>query len=212
MLKGFKHIQHIIISNTGETQDYGGSLSTILGLWTIMMSFILLLQYEMGSIYFALLLWIWSFLLIDGNNYLIRKRDSIFSEILALNKTLQKSKNKIDDIDSISSKIEQISYLFQDLIYNSHFTSLLYSRITSKEQLQLINDELLLLIDYLTDLRSDLKIRLIEHQKTLKNAEIEVETNIHWTTELNQVSELQKARLDRQIEQFEELQRVLIKI
>ena len=34
---------------------------------------------------------------------------------------------------------------------------------------------------------------------------------VHWTTDLNQVSALQQSRLDKQIEQFEELQRVLVK-
>ncbi len=64
----------------------------------------------------------------------------------------------------------------------------------------------------LTDLRSDLQIRLIEKQQTLKKAEVEIENNIYWTPELSQVSELQMARLDREIEQFEELQRVLVKV
>jgi len=64
----------------------------------------------------------------------------------------------------------------------------------------------------LTYLRSDLSIRLAEQQSTLESAKSEVEKNITWTTELNQVSELQLARLNRQIEKFEELQRVLVKI
>lgn len=64
----------------------------------------------------------------------------------------------------------------------------------------------------LTDLRSDLTIRIQEQQSTLESAKSEVEKNIAWTTELNQVSELQRVRLDKQIEQFEELQRVLVRI
>lgn len=68
------------------------------------------------------------------------------------------------------------------------------------------------LIAILIDLRSDLNLRLIEQQKTLEQAKSEVEKNIKWTTELNQVSELQRTRLDKQIEQFEELQKVLVKV
>ena len=72
------------------------------------------------------------------------------------------------------------------------------------------------LIEYLLiiliNLRSDLQLRLEEQQKTLEQTKSEVEKNIHWTTELEQVSELQRARLDRQIEQFEELQKVLVKV
>ena len=75
-----------------------------------------------------------------------------------------------------------------------------------------LQSEVLFLISILTDLRSDLSIRLAEQEQILESAKSEVEKNIQWTTELNKVSELQRARLDRQIEQFEELQRVLIRV
>ncbi len=68
------------------------------------------------------------------------------------------------------------------------------------------------IITIITDVITDLQLRLEEQQKTLEQAKSEVEKNITWTTELNQVSELQKARLDRQIEQFEELQKILVKV
>ena len=53
---------------------------------------------------------------------------------------------------------------------------------------------------------------MTHQQSILQSTKTEVEKNIHGTTELDQVSELQRARLDRQIEQFEELQRVLVKV
>jgi pyruvate-formate lyase len=64
----------------------------------------------------------------------------------------------------------------------------------------------------LKDLRSYLHTRVTEQQKALESAKSEVEKNILGTTTLEQVSEIQKARLDRQIEQFEELQKVLVKV
>ncbi len=64
----------------------------------------------------------------------------------------------------------------------------------------------------LTNLRSDLQLRLIEQQQTLEQAKSSLSTHVHWSDELGRVSELQRARLDKQIEQFEELQRVLVKI
>ncbi len=67
-------------------------------------------------------------------------------------------------------------------------------------------------ISVLTDLRSDLATRLTEQQKILESAKTEVEKNITGTPELLAVSEAQKLRLDRQIEQFEELQRVLVRV
>ena len=75
-----------------------------------------------------------------------------------------------------------------------------------------VKDQSLKIVRILTDLRSDLTLRLAEQQKTLEWAKSDVEMNIVWTPELNEVSELQKARLDRQIEQFEELQKVLVEV
>lgn len=72
--------------------------------------------------------------------------------------------------------------------------------------------EIELFILILADTQSNLSIRLTEQQQTLESAKSEVEKNIVWSTELNQVSELQQARLDRQIEQFKELQRALVKV
>ena len=75
-----------------------------------------------------------------------------------------------------------------------------------------VKDQSLKIVRILTDLRSDLALHLAEQQKTLESAKSDVEKNISWTPELNAVSELQKSRLDRQIEQFEELQRVLVEV
>ena len=75
-----------------------------------------------------------------------------------------------------------------------------------------LNLQIAFLLEQLLIARTNLSIRLAEQQQTLESAKSEVEKNIIWTTELNKVSELQWARLDKQIEQFEELQRVLMKV
>lgn len=62
----------------------------------------------------------------------------------------------------------------------------------------------------LSNLKGDLNMHIEKEQSTLESAKSEVEKNIKWTTELNQISELQRARLDKQIKQFEDLQRLLI--
>ncbi len=67
-------------------------------------------------------------------------------------------------------------------------------------------------MNFLIDLRSDLASRLTEQRQILESAKTEVEENITGTPELIAVSELQKTRLDRQIEQLEELQRVLVRV
>lgn len=62
------------------------------------------------------------------------------------------------------------------------------------------------------DFKNDLGVHINEQQKILESAKLEVENNIKWTPELEEVSELQKIRLDNQVKQFEELQRVLVKV
>ncbi len=77
---------------------------------------------------------------------------------------------------------------------------------------QAVLEDIWFFINFIQNLRSDLQLRLTEQQQTIEQAKSEVSEHIHGTDELNQVSELQRQRLDRQIEQFEELQRVLVKI
>lgn len=64
----------------------------------------------------------------------------------------------------------------------------------------------------LDNLKSDLVRKIRDMGKTIESASYSLSTHIHWTDELNQVSELQRQRLDKQIEQFEDLQRVLVKV
>ncbi len=75
-----------------------------------------------------------------------------------------------------------------------------------------LRKELHFLFSILKDLRSDLISSLSEQKRILKSAKTEVTENIKWSTELEKVSEVQKVRLDKQIEQFEELQKVLVKV
>ncbi len=116
--------------------------------------------------------------------------------------------NTIDITDAIDDIMENMKTM-QVLIWES-------ISLTRKSTLSIFRDlakkELLFCTGILEDLRSDLSIRLTEQQQSLESAKSEVEKNIQWTTELESVSELQRARLDRQIEQFEELQKVLVKV
>lgn len=108
-------------------------------------------------------------------------------------------KDILDTIPVILDKIKKIEKIFR---YN----------LNEKNSSEIKSLELEYITLILIDLRSDLQLRLTEQKNTLESAKSEVEKNIAWTTELNQVSELQRARLNRQIEQLEELQRVLVKV
>ncbi len=120
--------------------------------------------------------------------------------------------DKIDQINTIFLKLENIQRTFQKVQIYQKLTEFLLSnkwRIMLKNEIQ---KELQYFINYILNLRSDLTTRLTEQKNILESAKSEVSKNIQWTTELDQVSELQKIRLDKQIEQFEELQRVLVKV
>ena len=114
--------------------------------------------------------------------------------------------------NTIEIVLNKIEILWKQvwLLHNLKWISILY--FLYQEYIQWISWVINYITKLLLKLRSDLQIRLDEQQKVLESAKSEVEKNIHWTTELDYVSELQKARLDRQIEQFEELQRVLVKV
>ena len=77
---------------------------------------------------------------------------------------------------------------------------------------ELVDSIVGLLSEILIDIQSDLSYRISEQKSTLEKAKSEVSQHVQWTTELNEISELQQSRLDRQIEQFEELQRVLVRV
>ena len=132
---------------------------------------------------------------------------TLLKELEIFNTFWMKNSGKLQNIEEILTGIESIHKKFSKL----HILDL-YIDTTDSKYLFLQKTEIKYFIEILTDLRSDLSIRLIEQQQALKSAKSEVEKNIIWITELNQVSELQRARLDKQIEQFEELQRVLVKV
>ncbi len=120
--------------------------------------------------------------------------------------------NKIDDLDTIQiiiSKNLEIRKIVLEIQTLKFLDKIFFVRYNYSNILNIL---LSTLLEYLTDLRSDLATRLTEQQQILESAKSEVEKNITGTLDLLAVSELQKTRLDRQIEQFEELQRVLVRV
>ncbi|MBP9779864.1 hypothetical protein KBD33_04575 [Candidatus Gracilibacteria bacterium] len=161
---------------------------------------------------------------------IIKQGDIIESlkDIKEINKALHEEEFQTDKIEMIYEKIGTI----YGIITKLHSFKILKPekfRIEKKGELidiskefeNFLQNELLFLVNYISDLRSDLSIRLAEQKNLLEGAKGEVE-KIEQTplpplsggleTGLMQVSELQKSRLDKQIKQFEELQRVLVKV
>jgi hypothetical protein len=123
---------------------------------------------------------------------------------------IQKDIYSQQTIDEIISKIK----IGQKSLSKNYIIEIL--KMINNE-LKTIHDTVLLdhrwwLINITRNLQSDLATRFAEQQSTLTEAKSDLEANVKGTSELNSISELQQERLERQIEQFEELQRVLVKI
>ena len=143
-------------------------------------------------------------------DYFLKKSQTYTNYAQLLNRLKRLIVLKIQDVDEIL-KISQLLcnslYKIKPIldIQNWHdIKDITIDRFIKRQ----INVALYILID----LHSDLSLRLIEQQKILTWAKEEVDKNIGWTVGLEEVSELQKARLDKQIEQFEELQRTLVRV
>ena len=122
---------------------------------------------------------------------------------------LQRSIIEMEDISTILKKVWKILRILKLVLF---FKKIIYFLSPKKVYVEITNylkSELTIYTLSLNNLRSDLMIRLDEQKKSLESAKSEVESNIKWSSKLEQVSEIQRIRLDRQIEQFEELQSVL---
>lgn len=163
------------------------------------------------SVYTYLLTKIWNYVLI---NPIISKLTKIEQAITTVQVKIWKDIKSTQDIDEILVGILYNKLLVRNRLWN-RWLIYGFKYIPRKMKLEFssaVKDIFEWIMDIVLNLHSDLSIRLAEQEKILESAKSEVEKNISWTTELNQVSELQRARLDRQIEQFEELQRVLVKL
>ena len=109
-------------------------------------------------------------------------------------------------------KLEQINDIKNKLTFTYKVIKILISKSILKQFIDYTDAQFNGILDTILNLRSDLATRLTEQQQILESAKSEVEKNISGTPELIAVSEAQKTRLERQIEQFEELQKVLVKV
>lgn len=137
-----------------------------------------------------------------------------FESLENLNRKMEEiNTNDIDNIEEILDVSNRIHTIQTGIGKWKIWTHLFFFiRGISKKLKNLWILESKFLYQSLISIQGKLHEEIIHQQSILESTKTEVEQNIHWTTELEQVSELQKARLDRQIEQFEELQRVLVKV
>ncbi len=129
-------------------------------------------------------------LILEGNRKLIQRA---------------RLKQELNEIDSLLVEILWVISYIKD--YKIH--TILGDFIAPSGIIWLETDFILL---RLSDIHSDLSAEIEQQKQILESAKSEVEKNIKWTIELDSISDLQQVRIDRQIEQFEELQKILIKV
>lgn len=123
----------------------------------------------------------------------------------------EKNKDIIEPTDKIIKHLRYIHMLIWVIYWMNKFISLFSEIKAIKKINNYLRQYTYDLLNFLFDLRSDLSIHITEQKQVLESAKSEVEKNITWTTELKSVSESQQVRLNKQIEQFEELQKKLIR-
>lgn len=150
--------------------------------------------------------WLWIYLFIQPLSTLIK---NIKENIIHLHESIYSDIEKTQDIDEILSKVSKIFLLQKRLLWIFNILKTINSRSLSMYS-KIIKESSKWILYILSDLSSDLSIKITQQQTLVKKAKSDVEKNLSWTPELLQVSEAQKIRLDRQTEQFENLQKSLI--
>ncbi len=117
--------------------------------------------------------------------------------------------NKQKDIGKILGLTELVYLISKNLVRISSLQK--RESIKDVKIVSFVQSNLAEVSPILINIRNNLFKAISEQRSALESAKTEVEKHITGTPELLAVSEAQKVRLDRQIEQFEELQRVLVK-
>lgn len=139
-------------------------------------------------------------------------------ELWQLQKWLLKvTENKKDyekeNLDEILLDVEEIhTFTKQTFITKKRFYIKIMNVFLSGWMNIYINWHIDKLLGVLKNIQKNLIDHLNEQKSILQSAKSEVDKNLTGNPELLAVSEAQKLRLDRQIEQFEELQKRLVKI
>lgn len=141
-----------------------------------------------------------------------KRYSDILHQLYSTHDELLKNYEKMSSINDILNKISEIQKYIKNLqkyrkiwTYTSTKTGIFYMELYIRKEISFIQELMI-------DLRSDLSGNMREKQEVLTKAKSEVEKNLTGTPELLEVSEVQKLRLDRQIEQFEVLQKRLISL
>ena len=122
---------------------------------------------------------------------------------------LSKELLNIDEVEIVLDKVKQIYSIIRVLIVFRYFKEWFKTgrnyRDSTEEQIQF-------LYNISKNLIEDLKIKIKKHENIIQQARWEISDKVKETSKWSEGLLLQKVRLDQQIEQFEELQKVLVKL
>ena len=157
-----------------------------------------------------LVIFIWSILM----HIWTRLFNEQWRELLKYKETLNNlfivAGNKQKDIGKILGLTELVYLISKNLVRISSLQK--RESIKDVKIVSFVQSNLAEVSPILINIRNNLFQAISEQRSALESAKTEVEKHITGTPELLAVSEAQKVRLDRQIEQFEELQRVLVQV
>lgn len=110
-----------------------------------------------------------------------------------------------DSIESVLQRTQEAQKLLRE-------TKELFKRNKNSVLEDFVNKEIQFILIVLHDLKWDIFNKMTAQKLTIEETKNLLQENIKGTPELDAMSSSQQARLDKQIEQFEELQRVLLKV
>jgi hypothetical protein len=115
-------------------------------------------------------------------------------------------------IDDILGQCENIEKVLNRFMRGRFFVKKLYKKDTWEEYIALSHEIITRLMRILRDSGNNFNKAIALQIKEIKRGKIQLSKHIKNHSPLEQVGEIQLTRLDRQIEQFEELQKVLVKM
>jgi hypothetical protein len=118
-------------------------------------------------------------------------------------------KNRPDDIDTILKQSQKVKWIIS-FIMTIERLKFIFSDASKEKIKTLVSIVISLGYMILMGLRSNLTLHLTEQKKNLQSAKLEIEENLVGNEEVFKASEMQKIRIDKQIQQFEKLQQRLI--
>jgi TfoX/Sxy family transcriptional regulator of competence genes len=166
------------------------------------------------SIFLGILLFIGTTIFLLGIHWYIkysvdRYIDGMDVLISELNDIIYIDDSTINEILNHSEALERIFQKAQILKYLSFFWKKEKMRNMFEGYAYYIENTVLTL---LVSLRNQLILRMNEQADILISSKSDVAKNLKGTPELVKVSELQQARLDSQIAEFEKLQKIIVKV